>query len=99
MIVPNLVARFQELGFEFTQVADNVKIIDKVHEIYAEIDAFLENGDKVMVVETKSKPCTGDINDLVEKMEKLRGYADLKGDKRVYLGAMAGVVFGESQKI
>jgi hypothetical protein len=32
-------------------------------------------------------------------MEKLRQYADLHNDKRVYLGAMAGVVFGESEKV
>jgi hypothetical protein len=31
-------------------------------------------------------------------MEKLRKYADFHGDKRKYLGAMAGVVFGDSEK-
>ena len=32
-------------------------------------------------------------------MEKLRKYADLHDDRRKYLGAMAGVVFSESEKI
>jgi hypothetical protein len=31
-------------------------------------------------------------------MEKLRKYADLHEDKRKYLGALAGVVFGDSEK-
>jgi hypothetical protein len=32
-------------------------------------------------------------------MEKLRRYADLRDDKRKYLGAIAGVVFGKVEKI
>jgi hypothetical protein len=31
-------------------------------------------------------------------MEKLRVYADLHSDKRIYLGAVAGMVFSESEK-
>jgi hypothetical protein len=31
-------------------------------------------------------------------MEKLRRYADLHNDKRIYLGAIAGVVFNDSEK-
>ncbi|GMO47091.1 MAG: hypothetical protein Pg6C_09190 [Treponemataceae bacterium] len=96
MIVPNLVAKFRELGFEFTRAGPDVKIADREHDIHAEVDAFLENGDKVMIVEIKSKPNTDDVKDHVEKMEKLRRYADLKGDGRKYLGAIAGVVVGES---
>jgi hypothetical protein len=51
-----------------------------------------------MIVEIKSKPNIDDINDHIERMEKLRRYADLHGDKRKYLGAIAGVVFGDSEK-
>jgi hypothetical protein len=97
MVMPNLVAKFQDLGFTFTK-ASNVKISDKQHKIFVEIDAFLENGEKAMVVEIKTKPKTGDIDEHMERMEKLRVYADLHDDKRVYLGAMAGVVFGDNVK-
>jgi hypothetical protein len=31
-------------------------------------------------------------------MEKLRAYADLHNDRRAYLGAIAGVVFNDSEK-
>jgi hypothetical protein len=95
MVVPNLVAKFREMEFEFTRVSQDVEIADREHDIFAEIDAFLENGDKVMIVEIKSKPHTDDINDHIRRMEKLRAYADLRNDKRKYLGAVAGVIFGE----
>ncbi|GHV03869.1 hypothetical protein FACS189485_08040 [Spirochaetia bacterium] len=97
MVIPNLLTKFNELGFTFTKAGRN-KITDKEHDIFAEVDAFLENGDKVMVVETKTKPGIDDINDHIERMEKLRKYADLHDDKRKYLGAIAGVVFGGSEK-
>jgi hypothetical protein len=95
MVVPNLVAKFRDLGFEFTRVAQDIEITDREHDIFTEVDAFLENGDKVMIVEIKTKPNIDDINDHAERMAKLRSYADLRNDKRKYLGAVAGVVFGE----
>jgi hypothetical protein len=98
MIVPNLVAKFHELGFEFEKTHRDTEIRDREHNIFTEVDVFLENGDKVMIVETKTKPNIDDINDHIERMEKLRKYADFHDDKRKYLGAMAGVVFGDSEK-
>ncbi|MDR2662462.1 MAG: hypothetical protein LBC31_05645 [Treponema sp.] len=98
MVIPNLLAKFRELGFTFTKAYPDAKIADPEHDIFMEVDAFLENGDKVMIVEIKSKPNTDDINDHIERMEKLRAYADLHNDKRKYLGAVAGVVFGDSEK-
>ncbi|GHU97416.1 hypothetical protein FACS189483_03300 [Spirochaetia bacterium] len=98
MVVPNLVAKFRELGFEFEQTNRGMVIRNQKHNIFTEVDAFLENGDKVMAVETKTKPTIDDINDHIERMEKLRRYADLHEDKRKYLGAIAGVVFGDSEK-
>jgi hypothetical protein len=97
MVVPNLEARFRELGFIFTRLSRNVKITDKDGHVLTELDAFLENGDKVMVVETKTKPSTGDINEHIERMERLRACTGAE-DRRKYLGAVAGVVFDESVK-
>jgi hypothetical protein len=99
MVVPNLVARFQELGFTFTKASRDVKIADKERNIFTEIDAFLENGDKVMIVEIKTKPATDDIDYHLERMRKLRKYADLHSDDRKYLGAVAGVIISESVKV
>ncbi|MDR0706562.1 MAG: hypothetical protein LBF60_01615 [Treponema sp.] len=97
MIMPNLVEKFDELGFIFTKANRSI-IKDKEHDIFTEVDALLENGDKVMAVEIKTKPDISDINYHIERMEKLRKYADLRGDKRIYLGAVAGVVFNDSEK-
>jgi hypothetical protein len=98
MVIPNLLAKFGELNFTFTKAYPDAQIADPEHDIFTEVDAFLENGDKVMIVEIKSKPNIDDINDHIERMEKLRAYADLHNDKRKYLGAVAGVVFGNSEK-
>jgi hypothetical protein len=97
MVMPNLLTKFEELGFTFTK-ANRTEIKDKVHNLYAEVDALLEDGDRVMAVEIKSKPNIDDINGHIERMEKLREYADLHSDRRKYLGAVAGVVFGEGEK-
>jgi hypothetical protein len=98
MVLPNLVAKFEELGFTFTK-ASNTEIKDRKHDIFIGIDALLENDDKVMAVEIIEKPHIENIDDHIERMEKLRVCADLHHDTRVYLGAMAGVVFSESEKI
>jgi hypothetical protein len=98
MVLPNLLTKFEELGFTFTK-ANRTEIKDKQHNIFMEIDALLEDGDKVMAVEIKTKPNIDDINDHIERMEKLRAYADLRGDRRRYFGAVAGVVFSDSEKM
>ncbi|MDR2393235.1 MAG: hypothetical protein LBD93_03660 [Treponema sp.] len=97
MVMPNLVEQFDALGFTFTKANRSV-IKDKEHDIFMEVDALLENGDQVMAVEIKTKPDINDIKYHIERMEKLRKYADLHGDKRGYLGAVAGVVFNDSEK-
>jgi hypothetical protein len=96
MVVPNLVKKFKELGFVFERAQQNIKITDREDRSIAEIDAFLENGDKAMAVESKVKPSIDDVNDHVKRMEKLREYADRRNDTRKYLGAIAGVVVSKS---
>jgi hypothetical protein len=98
MVAPNLITKFNELNLPFTKIHRDTEIKDHINNIYTEIDAFLENGDKVMAVETKTKPDINDINEHIERMEKLRVYADSRGDKRKYLGAVAGMVFGDNEK-
>jgi hypothetical protein len=98
MIVPNLVTKFNELGFPFTKAYQDTVIEDREHDISTEVDAFLENGDKVMIVEIKNKPTTEHIHEHVRRMEKLRAYANLHEDLRQYLGAIAGVVMTKTVK-
>jgi hypothetical protein len=98
MVVPNLLARFKDLDFTFEVATQNYKIADEKNNIFLKVDVFLENGDKVMIVEVKSTPSVEDIVDHVRRMEKLRKRADLRGDARKYLGAVAGVVVSDSVK-
>jgi hypothetical protein len=98
MVEPNLAAKFKELGFTFERSQQNTIIRDQESRIIAEVDVFLENGDRTMVVETKVKLDAADIDEHIERMEKLRRYADSRNDTRKYLGAVAGAVFGNSVK-
>jgi hypothetical protein len=66
-----------------------VLIENREHNIYAEIDVLLENGDCVMVVEIKTQANSGDIREHVERMEKVRRHFDLRDDKRKLYGAVA----------
>ena len=98
LVTPNLLKKFEALGFTFNNIHRHSKIGNKEHNIFTEVDALLENGDKVMVVEIKSKPDSSDIKEHIERMEKLRKIADLRSDKRVFLGAIAGAVFNDNEK-
>jgi hypothetical protein len=98
MVVPNLLAKFKALDFTFEVATRDYKIVDEKNRIFVEVDAFLQNGDRVMIVEIKATPTTEDVDDHIARMEKLREYADLHGDSRKYLGAIAGVVTSDSVK-
>jgi hypothetical protein len=98
LVAPNLAMKFRKLGFVFEKDYQNIKIRDQKGQVLAEIDVFLENGDKAMAIESKVKPSVDDVNDHVKRMEKLREYADRHQDARKYLGALAGVVFSDSVK-
>jgi hypothetical protein len=98
MVMPNLVQRFREMGFVFTEAYPHAVIEDRENDIFAEIDITLKNGDKVMIVEVKSKPTTEDVTEHIERMEKVRAHADLHVDRRAFMGAIAGMVFNDNVK-
>jgi hypothetical protein len=97
MIIPNLIHSFNALGYTFTR-AGRSKIEDFEHGIFTEVDALMENGDSVMVVEMKTYLRTDHIDDHVRRMEKLRALADYNKDKRKYYGAIAGLMMSQSEK-
>jgi hypothetical protein len=92
MIAPNLRDKFKDLGLKFHQANPNAVFSDDDNNTLFEVDVFLQNGDKAMLVEVKTALTTEDVKDHIERLEKMRAYADLHGDKRVFLGAVAGVV-------
>jgi hypothetical protein len=99
MVVPNLITKFRALGFVFDKAYRYATIKDKEHDIFTEIDITRENGDKVMIVEDKSKLTTDDITDHIIRMQKVKAHADLHGDRRVFLGAVAGLTINENEKL
>jgi len=98
MVAPNLIAKFKKLGFVFEKGYHDAVIKDSKNNTSTQIDITLENGDKVMIVEVKSKPSTEDITDHIERMAKVKAHAQKNGDTRKFLGAVAGMVFKDNEK-
>jgi len=98
MVMPGLVKKFRELGFVFTEACPNTVIDDEENNILTEVDITLKNGDKVMIVEVKSKPTTEDIDEHIERIGIVRTRANRHNDSRIYLGAIAGMVMSKSVK-
>jgi hypothetical protein len=91
MLVPDLIDKFEQFGFNFGELSHNVKWREKEHNFSIELDALLENGTQAMVVEVKAKLDKDDIDGQIGRMEKVRCYADVHGDGRQFFCAMAAL--------
>ncbi|GHV18852.1 hypothetical protein AGMMS49959_01830 [Planctomycetales bacterium] len=99
LVVPGIVERFRELGYNFTDISDVRKIKGDDGKVLAEFDAFLENTDFVGGVEIKSKPRLSDLDDFAERLEILRDYREKhQYPRKKIIGAVAGAVFPENVK-
>jgi Iap family predicted aminopeptidase len=98
MVAPNLREKFWEMGLKFNQANSNAVFSDDNKVILFEVDVLLQNGGKAMLVEVKTTLTTEDVKDHIARLEKMRKYADLHGDKRAFLGAVAGVVMTSNVK-
>ena len=98
MVMPNMLDKFWELGFVFTKGYHDFTIKDENRKFIAQVDITLENGDIVMLVEVKSKPITENVIEHVERIEKIRIYANSRNDKRKYMGAIAGMIINDNVK-
>ena len=92
MIAPKICDKFNEFGFNFLRANPNPRFNDRVNGISFEVDIMLENSDKAMLIEAKTKLTEERIDKHILRLEKMRKYADLHGDKRIFLGAVAGIV-------
>ncbi|GHV73659.1 hypothetical protein AGMMS49940_09610 [Spirochaetia bacterium] len=88
----DIIDKFNEAGYRFTQISRNHELKDAKNNILAEIDILLENGDYAMVVEVKTNLTKGDVKEHLNRMETLRRYADAHGDKRKYISSIAGAL-------
>jgi hypothetical protein len=96
--LPNLAAKFKELGFTFTCTASHLEITNEEHNIFVTFGTVLQNDDTIMPVSEGYPPDRAGINDLIERIEKLRRHAGLNNDHRKHLGAIAGKVFEDDVK-
>jgi len=92
MVAPKICEKFEELGLYFPKANPNSRLNDRVNKISFEVDIMLENGEKAMLIEVKTKLTFERIDKHIERLEEMRKYADLHGDKRIFLGAVAGIV-------
>jgi len=97
LLSPTLIDRFIDLGLVFQTASTNFKVKDHKNKIYFEIDVFLQNGDTAMLVEIKTNLSISYINEHINRLEKMRLFADLHNDsepwvRRSFLGAVAGIV-------
>jgi len=98
MVAPNLLKKFKEYGLKFREAMTDRVFSDDDDNALFEVDIFLQNGEKAMLVEVKTKLTTEDVKEHIERLENMRAYADLHGDKRIFLGAVAGVVMTSNVK-
>jgi hypothetical protein len=92
MIAPKICEKFNEFGFSFLKAGPNPSYTDEANGISFEVDIMLENSDKAMLIEVKTKLTKERIDKHILRLKKMRKYANLHGDKRTFLGAVAGIV-------
>jgi hypothetical protein len=92
LVAPNMLEKFRKIGLDFGNIYQDAKLSNKKLNIAFQIDLLLEDGDKAMLVEVKSELETKDVKKHVERLEKMRQYADAREDKRTFLGAVAAII-------
>jgi len=97
----NIVKKFQALGYQIERCSRNITFGHNLPDgKQGEIDLFLEDGDIAIIIEVKTTLKAKNVGKLMEKLERFRGDADMKGDKRRFIGAVAGaVVEGDAKEI
>jgi hypothetical protein len=82
LITPDILEKFNKLGYVFGKVAPNVRYGDSHGKIIAEVDLLLENGDIVLAVEAKTNLTDSDVRDHVEEGTV---HCDSAGDLHLYM--------------
>ena len=94
----NIIGKFKHLGYNIGDYSRNKKFgrdLPEKLDAKGEIDLFLENGGIAILIEVKTTLQTKDVHKLMRTLERFRRCADYKGDKRRFIGAIAGAVVEE----
>jgi uncharacterized protein YoxC len=94
MLSADLCAKFNELGYDFTRLTYHNRFKEN-NKPLAEVDAILENGDCILLLEVKTKLLADDVDEHLERIETIRAYMDKRGDARKIIGAVAGGVVSD----
>ena len=97
----SIIRKFQALDYKIGDYSRNKKFgRDLPRDMWGEIDLFLENGDIAILIEVKTTLETKDVRKHMRTLEKFRRVSDIKGDKRRFIGAVAGaVVKGDAEEV
>jgi hypothetical protein len=95
MVRGHIVDKFKALDYEITQFHRNTFFENKKLGIRGEIDLFLEDGEIAILIEVKTTLETADVRRHIERIENYRRCADVRGDTRRFVGAVAGAVVEE----
>jgi len=95
-----LIRKFKKLDYKIERHSRNVCFGHGLpKEMQGEVDLLLEDGNIAILVEVKTTLRTADARAHIERLEKYRRVADIKGDQRCFIGAVAGaVVEGDAQE-
>jgi len=91
----NIIGKFAHLGYVIGEYSRNKKFGRELPEkldAKGEIDLFLENGEIAILLEVKTTLETKDVYKLIRTLERYRRFSDTKGDRRRFIGAVAGAV-------
>ncbi|MCL2743320.1 MAG: hypothetical protein FWE67_05670 [Planctomycetaceae bacterium] len=94
MVCGNIIEKFQALGYDVTGCSPHKSFKVKELGISGEIDLLLDDGDVAILIEVKTTLETADVRSHIERIEKYRRYADVRGigARQHYVGAVAGAV-------
>jgi hypothetical protein len=79
MIAPKICEKFEKFGFSFLRANPNVRFNDRANGLSFEVDNMLENGKKAMLIEVKTKLTLERVDKHIQRLEKMRSYANLRG--------------------
>jgi hypothetical protein len=96
LVAPNIIEKFNALGYEFDDVASDRRIGRFHGGESVEVDILLENEKYSIAVEVKAKPKETDVDRHIERLEFLRRHKDKHHDSRKLRGAIAGAIMPDA---
>ena len=98
LVAPSIHKRFNELGHSFSEVMPGGCKILENNKTKTEIDLLLQNGETIMAIEVKAKVVVKDVEHHIKRLEILSDSRRKKNDNRKIHGAIAGAIFGRTEK-